>query len=497
MKSQVIQLDSHDDVISVRDKMSWAKTTRVLLVFPRRFRILNRPLDLRLVQRYAERMGVQLALVTRSVAVRQMAEDLKIPVFRNAGQAQRSAWPDEEKAAPSYRRAPLPVLRRMRQEASPAESRWRGQLVARLGPFSLAVLAVLAVLLLFVPSATVDLKPQGLTQSEILSIRASPAVQTVNLAGNIPAQTALLVVEATRSTPASGSMVVPNQPAQGNVRFSNLTTTLMGIPSGTIVRTKGDPAVRFATRADGVLEGGVGKTVDVPVLALDAGTAGNLPADALVAIEGDLGASLSVSNPDPTSGGSDHVVPVATADDRLRLHNALLQDLHQAAIGQFGRTHAPGDVLIPDTISVAQVLSETYFPADGQPGGELTLDLQLRLLMLYIRGSDLETLALAVLDSTLPTGQIPLPGSVSIRPQSVPVTGADGIARGQIQIQQTVRPRIDPLVVGQLIQGRKIPDAGRILSRAYPLAAHPSIRLVPSWWPVLPWLPFRIVTELQ
>jgi len=62
MKTQVIQLDLHDDVTSVRDKMSWAKTPRILLVYPRRSHNLGRLLDLRLLQRHASILGAQLAI---------------------------------------------------------------------------------------------------------------------------------------------------------------------------------------------------------------------------------------------------------------------------------------------------------------------------------------------------------------------------------------------------------------------------------------------------
>ncbi|MGD0610035.1 MAG: baseplate J/gp47 family protein [Anaerolineales bacterium] len=497
MKSQVIQLDSHDDVISIRDKMSWAKTPRVLLVFPRRSRILTRPLDLRLIKRHADGLGIQLALVSRSTEVRQAAEELKIPVFRNSSIAQRSAWPEREKGSPAFRRGPPPDLPRMRQEAFPAEGRWRNLPALRLGLFSLAVLTVLGLLLLFVPSATIDLKPTKRTQSLTLPIRASPDFKTVNSLGSVPAQTDLVVVEATRTLQATGSKVIPDRPAQGEIRFSNLTTSLVGIPSGTIVQTQGDPAVRFTTSEDGVVEAGVSKTVDVPIQALDTGSAGNLPAGQLVVMVGDLGASVSVSNPDPTTGGTDRVVAVATLDDRQRLYNALLQDLRQAAIAQFDRTHDPGDVLLPGTLSVAQVLSETYIPAEGQPGEQLTLDLQLQLQEQFVKGSDLQTLALSVLNSTLPAGQIPLPGSVSVHAQSTPVTGTDGSSHWQMQVQQTLQPRIDSLSVGQLVQGLRIPEASQKLSKAYPLATRPIIRMVPSWWPVLPWLPFRTLTELH
>ena len=73
MKTQVIQLDVHDDVTSIRDKMSWAKTSRILLVYPRRSRILKRTLDLRLLQRHALLLGAQLAIVAPSADIRQSA----------------------------------------------------------------------------------------------------------------------------------------------------------------------------------------------------------------------------------------------------------------------------------------------------------------------------------------------------------------------------------------------------------------------------------------
>jgi hypothetical protein len=34
MKTQIIQLESHDDIISIRDKMGWSQTSRILLVWP-------------------------------------------------------------------------------------------------------------------------------------------------------------------------------------------------------------------------------------------------------------------------------------------------------------------------------------------------------------------------------------------------------------------------------------------------------------------------------
>ncbi len=92
MKTQVIHLDVHDDVISIRDKMSWTKTGRILLVFPRRSRIRLRNLDLRLIQRHADLLGAQLAFVTRSRELRRSAQEAGIPAFRVVKTAQRRTW---------------------------------------------------------------------------------------------------------------------------------------------------------------------------------------------------------------------------------------------------------------------------------------------------------------------------------------------------------------------------------------------------------------------
>ena len=306
MKTQVIQLDPHDDVTSIRDKMSWAKTPRILLVYPRRSRILNRTLDLRLLQRHALFLGAQLAVVTPSADIRQSARKLGIPTYKTALIAQRRTWQGKYSEETPVRRTPPSDLRRLQSEAIPAEGRWRNLIGIRLLFFTLAVLAVLALLVLFFPSATVTLTPETRTQSLTISASASPQVTRVDLAGNLPAQLAFTVLERSKTAPVTGSVITPNTPAAGMARFRNLGIGKVDIPSGTVIRTTGSSPVRFATTAEAVMPAGVGKTLDVPVQAIEPGTTGNLPADSLIALEGDLGTSLAVTNPSPTTGGSDH-----------------------------------------------------------------------------------------------------------------------------------------------------------------------------------------------
>src|SRR5574339_556149 len=93
MKTQIITLESHDDLISVRDRMSWAKTPRILLVWPKYENVTLRQVDLKVLQRHAASLGAQLGLVSRIRRVRLDAEALHIPVFKSTGEAQRVVWP--------------------------------------------------------------------------------------------------------------------------------------------------------------------------------------------------------------------------------------------------------------------------------------------------------------------------------------------------------------------------------------------------------------------
>ena len=92
MKTYILRLEPHDDLVSTRDKMGWAKDSRILLVWPEKGRLLNRRLDLILLQRHSRELGSQLALVTRDPEVHYFAPRLGIPVFRSLNKAQGQHW---------------------------------------------------------------------------------------------------------------------------------------------------------------------------------------------------------------------------------------------------------------------------------------------------------------------------------------------------------------------------------------------------------------------
>lgn len=504
MKTQIITLESHDDLISVRDRLSWAKTPRILLVWPKYEKVTLRQVDLKVLQRHAASLGAQLGLVTRARRVRADAEALRIPVFESTGQAQRVAWPKPRRSRWTRRAYSAPrkeLIREKREQASAGREveSWRAHPAVRVGAFLLGVVSVLALVAVFIPSAQVRLQPASETQSVVLPVVANPAVKSVFITGSIPAREKRVIVEGTETVSVTGEGVTPQSKARGLVVFRNLTQQTVAIPAGTVVRTADEDGVRFVTIRAGEVAAGVGETLELRVEAVEAGLDGNIEAETIVVVEGRLGLSLAVSNPEPLTGGREIPSVQASERDRQRVRNRLMSELESLARAQVAEDMHGGDIFFEDTLEVAQVLSEAFDPPAGAASTRLTLTMQVEYSARYASVSDLTELASLALNASLPSGFQPAPASeaLSLEPVTKPTRNDDGNTRWTVRAERRIVQQISSAHVMKMIQGTGSQRAYMLLVKSFPLASAPQIQLSPPWWPWMPLVPFRIsvVTE--
>ncbi len=486
MKTQIITLESHDDLISVRDRMSWAKTPRILLVIPKFEQVTLRQVDYRILQRHAATLGAQLGLVTRIRKVRAQAETFGIPVFESTGEAQREAW-HKPRRRKWTKKAPDKTLREKREQVQTKEEAWRTHPITRVTALAVGVLAVLAIVALFIPRAQVTLSPVLQTQSVTLTANASRAYESVFVTGNLPAREKRVVVEASQTITATGEGTVPQSKSQGEVEFRNLTQQALAVPDGTVVLAG---AVRFVTTEAVTVP--AGKKILAPVEAAEGGAAGNVEAEAINAIEGTLGLSLAVTNPAALTGGRELASVQANDADRKRVKESLLKELREMALEQLQGELQPNDLLFANTLLLTQTLSEKYDPPPGGVGARLTLTMQVEFAAQYASASDLTELATLAMNAALPSGFRPAAGSVTVTPLSVPVLVEEGTLRWNLRAERTIQQVFDPLVVTQLVQGLGVTEARSNLESALPEAAQPALELAPTWWRWVPLLPFRI-----
>jgi hypothetical protein len=60
-----------------------------------------------------------------------------------------------------------------------------------------------------------------------------------------------------------------------------------------------------------------------------------------------------------------------------------------------------------------------------------------------------------------------------------------------------IRPLWSSEAVAALVMGRKPEEAERLLRERFGLQSPAEVALLPSWWPYLPFLSFRIQVEAQ
>ncbi len=497
MKTQIITLESHDDLISVRDRLAWAKTPRILLVWPKGENIVLRALDLKVLQRQADSLGAQLGLVTRRASVRREAEALGLPVFESSTAAQREAWPAHKERKQRVPRPPRRDLRQLRAEANPTEAGWRSRLGVRLVTFAVGVLAVLTVASLFVPRAAVVLHPESQTQRLVFPVTANPTIQTVFVSGSVPARAETVVLEGEQTAKVASRITVPQTSARGVAHFRNLTQTEVEIPAGTVVYTLTDLPVRFATVNTTRITPGVDQFVEAPIEAVTVGETGNVAADSIQAIEGPLGLMTAVSNPEPTGGGADTTAIGPNEDDRFLLRDGLLADLKTKAEAELRAHLSPDDVLLTDTLAVSQTLEETYNPPAGEKGTSLALTLRVEFSVQVVSTRDLTQLAEETLNAVAEPGFSPVADSLAFESVSKPATDADGITHWQMQAERRILRTVDNAQVLMLVRGLAPDEARALLSKAFVFDSAPQITMSPLWWPWLPLIPFNVSVVVE
>ncbi len=494
MKTQVIHLDVHDDIISIRDRMAWAKTPRILLVWPRRGRVDVRPLDLTLLRRHAESLGAELGIVTRNGEMRSAAREHGISYFSTTANAQKKQWVEKHPAR-IMRRFPRQDFRAIRTGLPSAELfSFMVDPIRRIAVFSAGMLAVLAVILALLPSAEIQITSPDQKQSLTIAVSAAPGEKTVQLSGIVPQRILSLDIDGKATALATGKIIRPDQPATGEAVLMNLTDKRISIPAGAILQTHTSPPVSFLTQEMVEITAGKGKTVRVAIRAQAAGLRGNVSPGSITTIEGSLGLSLAVTNPASTTGGNETSFVLATEQDRSNLKKRLLTDLERQAFLLFPAKISTGDVLLPGTLVQTRTLEESFSPRTGEPDEKLSLAMRIEFSIRYASFVDLNLLAGRVLDVSLPPGFSAVPGQINLKMTSA-LSEDTGTIRWRMLAERSMRANLNGEQVISIIQGKSAGRAVNLLTNAYGLVKTPQIKIQPGWWPWLPFLPMRITVS--
>ncbi len=496
MKAYIIQLEHHDDVVSIGDKISWSKTARVLLIWPKRGTVLIRQVDLVILQRKALQMGCQLGIVTHNRDVQAVARDTGVAVFSSAADAQRRSWRQRRGLKrrlwkPESPRSGRALQRRFALPSGNFPGWLRGVI------FSIGIISFMLLVLLFFPTSVVTIYPERQTQTLSVDVWADPVLEFVSMSGGIPSEWVSVTVDGNTSAAASGSTLAANTFGAGSVRFSNLTDQQVEVPAGMVVLTLGNPPVRFETLQMVIVPKGLASQVDCPIRALKPGTSGNVGSNKITAIEGELGLRLTVSNPEPVQGGGNVRQPSPTERDYIKLNEVLLNQLAINAQNEIAAQIGDDKVVLDGTLRQVNTLNEIRQPEAGMAATQLNLYMLVKFEALVVRKADIETVARTALEANNPAGFGALNDTIMIEIINTPWLQSEDVARWQINASRELIAEYSINELRQHLLGKRVRDVPVLAASLVNMMGRPGVSMAPGWFTWMPLLPHQIRVEVK
>lgn len=511
---ELVQIETNEDIASVKDRLSFMRGKRVLLVWPEEGTALTRKLDLVLIQREAMRRAVQLAIVTHDTRVIRHARELNISTFETINASERGRWKRGRSRVFTnrlHRPRGQPEPEELQDVASRVRTRkpmfGRLQSVAlRIGVLLSLISVVAGVAYVIVPSATVDLTlaAQIVEADVLITVSTDPELTEVDVENAIlPSITIETDVEDIAIIPTTGEREVSDLRAVGSVVFINQTGETIDIPAGTVVSTSTGNPVEFRTVDTVTLPAGDGQTVEVGIEALPGseGSVGNVPENLINSVSGPLENSVNVRNLLPTTGGQQQLAPIVTELDRELALGYVRQQLQDRAYRGLLETAGLRDTqfIVTESIRIVDERDDwTEFSAGvGDVADTLSVRMRATLQAIVVDEQAAQQIVFARMADQIPRGRVIEPASIEYERGPIQLQG--GVIQFTLYGRGLVQGRVNDSQLQSQLANRSVAGALDYLLERVDLAEGtvPQIQLTPGWLQRMPILPFRIRIEAQ
>lgn len=493
MNDQIITLDKNDDILKLHAKIEWSDGRRIILIVPRGCRALDAAHEMQLLRRWADEADVQVALVSTSYTIQELAPIAGIPVFSSQEKAQATQWRWQRNVGEPVVRRSTPVDDDAPKPRTPLFDRlglagWK--LLLTLLLFGVAVVLLIGLASILVPNATVTIYPESIVVSDTSEVILDPQVTTIDhINAIVPAGLYRKEISGTVTVNTSRTATAPADHATGIVTFNNLQGTEVTIPLGTIVATTSGATQRYSTTITATLPAGFNARANVPVRALRPGPEGNVRPLQINLIEGPLSANARVVNLDGVGGGSIKEVKIVSFDDRRTARERQSAELEAKARAVLKDTAEDNVYVVPASIEVI-VMGEAFDHPVDDPSETLTLKTDAIASGIYADYEDLETFANRRLLSKVPQGYSVLPGTLRVEADTNARMEANVVIL-KVRSALLATPVIDRSKILDGLNDMPVAQAAQEIARRVKLAAPPEIVITPSWWSRMPFFGFR------
>jgi hypothetical protein len=345
--------------------------------------------------------------------------------------------------------------------------------------------------------------PQSTKITASINVIADLEAEEVDpVTGHVPSTEVQTIVRDSITIPTTGKKSIPESRAKGRVIFVNQLNTPARISQGTVTRTSATgQALRYVLTQDVNIPAGIGAQAEGIVEAVEVGAASNVDANLINEIEGVAALAARVSNPEPLTGGGDKEVRAVDAADREKATEDIRPQLRAAALKQLQDKLEAGEFVIPESLS-GNILELTFDHEVTEQADDLTLVMRVEYNAEKVKSEDANSLVFGALNAQTPPGYELLPEGMAFqRGEAFVISDTQTMSQTlyQFPMQGTGFAAAD-LDVGTAVSkiaGKPLEEAAAVLQDSLPLKTEPQIAIFPRWFPWLPWLSFRIQTEVN
>lgn len=508
-----ITFDRSDTIHSAKAKLDAAGTGSPVVILDPKCHIADNVLMYRLLARTSQRLGTPIAIVANSPYWRKLAREHGLRAFPSVGAVGRSRSRSAASVAENLADTIFSYL-------SPSFSRQGWAMLAGL------LLVVAAVLYLFVPDMTVTIATPVQEINQEIQVRVDASITSLDVSSSlIPGRIIEYRFPISDTVSTTGEKNVGKDKATGEVTVINGTSSVVVIPAGSVLSTS--TGQKFTTTSAVVLSSPqqparialptpspslgtfptpgafatpgafptvipqavpspqsapnviAGVTAKIPVVAVDAGEAGNVPALAISKFDSSSFAGLTVLNEQPLSGGTDNKVKVASADDRSRLKEELVQRAQSQALAELQARVRQSESLIPHSMQV-RIEQETYDKNVDEQGDQLNGTLSVDATAIAFNNSDLNTVVEQQWKESVPTGFRATSAPLDINPPEVLQAGSQ-TASLKVAVSGMAQRVLEANALSQSLRGLSVQEARAKLAQLESPLRVVNLEIWPSW----------------
>lgn len=489
MKTDTILLQPYDNVDSILDKIrqvsnAGGASRRILLVWPKRGRIIEEPLDFGRLKVWVKHRGLQLALVVKDPLICREASEQGIPVFSSRENAQGENWDygkskisEDQKSIRQHKLAVLKSETEMVQ-AKHTVGKWKYVFVL------LALVSVVIILFLLVPHAVIYLPQTETEQSLSIPLWTNDQLTTVTKNGGIPSKVEHIMLNMKASVSASGMIQSSGALASGTVTLQSSCERDQRITSGTLLTTGSASPITFQTLNEVIIS--QGDSTDVSIIAESGGKNANLPAGSINSIEKPFNNCIAVIQTEPTSGGDDGIFTGPDQADYERAATMILEQIDAEARASVEELYGSLRMCLSDHFVVEKISNEILTPGIGYAGETLELRQTVEVPIRTVSYQDINAIAKMMLDAEKVPGFMPKDESITYVLEKQPQISDDGLVSWTLNAKRSGFLKQDYDQIKSLISGENLETAQKKLEQFDPNGKGLEIQIWPRWIPYLP-----------